>query len=492
MKHTRIAREERVREVYFIGVDSGTQSTKVSIINQRGEILLSASQPLRPMLSRQTGWVEHPGDDLWDSMKAALRKLTASFRGDVSDIKGIGLCSIRCCRVFLKKDGSLAAPVMSWMDIRAYVPFEDEPDIGYTGSTSGYLTFRLTGELRDTIANSYQYQFPVDMETWKWTEDPEVLSAFRIPRNKLLDMCLPGEILGRVSAAAVAETGLPEGIPVVATANDKAVEALGSGLIEPRVALLSLGTYITSMAAGDRNLPDSNSFFTNLSCIPYRYLYESTGIRGGMWHISWFKSIIGEELEQKARESGRIVEELLEAEAAQVPAGSDGLLTVPDWLAPATQLHKKGVMIGFDQRHTRGHMYRSIMEAITMRMKNNLDGMIQDIGTAPDKLIVCGGGSNSPLFMQIVADVFGIRTVRNRINGAAALGAAVCVAVATGIYTDFAQAVGAMVHQRDEFSPNPKNHRVYATINEGAYRELAAMLEGTLKQMHRACEEANR
>ena len=235
-----------------------------------------------------------------------------------------------------------------------------------------------------------------------------------------------------------------------------------------------------------------NSFFTNLSCIPYRYLYESSGIRGGMWHISWFKSIIGDELERRARESGQIVEELLEAEAAQVPAGSDGLLTVPDWLAPATQLHKKGVMIGFDQRHTRGHMYRSIMEAIAMRMKNNLDGMIRDIGTVPDKLIVCGGGSNSPLFMQIVADVFGIRTVRNKINGAAALGAAICVAVATGTYADFAQAVGAMVHQQDEYTPDPENHRVYTTINEGAYRELATMLEGTLGQMHRAWRKPTR
>jgi sugar (pentulose or hexulose) kinase len=104
----------------------------------------------------------------------------------------------------LKKDGSLAAPVMSWMDVRAYLPFEDEPDIGYTGSTSGYLTFRLTGELKDTIANQYQYQFPVDMETWKWLEDPKAFSAFRIPRSKLLDMYLPGENLGYVSAAAAA------------------------------------------------------------------------------------------------------------------------------------------------------------------------------------------------------------------------------------------------------------------------------------------------
>ena len=481
-----------MRDVYFLGVDSGTQSTKVSMINQKGEVLLSASQALKPMLSRQPGWVEHPDDDLWDSTKAALKELMASFTGDVSDIKGIGLCAIRCCRVFLKNDGSLAAPVMSWMDVRAYVPFEDDPGIGYTGSTSGYLTFRLTGELKDTIANSYQYQFPTDMDTWTWSEDPEVLSAFRIPRAKLLDMGLPGDILGHVSAAAARETGLPEGIPVVATANDKAVEALGSGLMEPGVALLSLGTYITSMVAGERNLPDGDTYFTNLSCVPHRYLYESTGIRGGMWHISWFKSIIGDELERSARESGRIVEELLEAEAAGVPAGSDGLLTVPDWLAPATQLHKKGVMIGFDQRHTRGHMYRSIMEAIAMRMKNNLDGMIGDVGTVPDKLIVCGGGSNSPLFMQIVADVFGIQTVRNRINGAAGLGAAICVAVATGVHPDFAQAVAAMVQQQDEYSPIPANRKVYEAINEGAYRDLPLLLEGTLKQMNDADEAAHR
>jgi sugar (pentulose or hexulose) kinase len=149
-------------------------------------------------------------------------------------------------------------------------------------------------------------------------------------------------------------------------------------------------------------------------------------------------------------------------------------------------------MIGFDQRHTRGHMYRSIMEAIAMRMKNNLDGMSRDIGSVPDKLIVCGGGSNSRLFMQIVADVFGIRTVRNRINGAAALGAAICVAVAAGTYGDFAEAVGAMVHQQDEYTPDPENHRVYTAINEGVYRDLATMLEGTLGQMYRAAEEASR
>jgi len=473
-----------MKDVYFIGIDSGTQSTKVSIINQRGEIIAVATQPLRPMMFRKHGWVEHPDDDLWDSLKIAVRKVMEQFQGNPADIMGLGLCSIRCCRVFMKKDGTLAEPVMSWMDIRAYETYEDSPEIGYTGSTSGYLTFKLTGQFKDTIANQYQYQFPVDMNTWKWTEDPKAFAKFRIPKEKLMDMVLPGEILGRVSQTAAEETGLPMGIPVVATANDKAVEALGSGLIEKDVVLLSLGTYITSMVFGEKNLPDTDHYFTNLSNIPYRYLYESTGIRGGMWHISWFKGIIGEELAQKARAMGTSVEALLDKEAVHVPAGSDGLLIIPDWLAPASQLHRKGVMIGFDQRHTRGHIFRAFMEAIAMTMKDNLDAMKDEIGVKPKKLIVCGGGSNSDLFMQIVADVYGMTASRNVINGAAGLGAAISVAVATGVYSSFEDAVHHMVHQKDEFHCIEENKERYKRINEGVYKDLSGMLEGTLKRIH--------
>jgi sugar (pentulose or hexulose) kinase len=473
-----------MNDVYFIGVDSGTQSTKVSIINQRGEVITSASQPLRPMIHRQHGWVEHPDDDLWDSLRNALRQLMEKFTGDHSKIKGLGLCAIRCCRVFLKKDGSLAAPIMSWMDVRAYENYEDSPEIRYTGSTSGYLTFRLTGEFKDTIANSYQYQFPTDMDTWRWSEDPEKLKAFNIPREKLMNMYLPGEILGYVTKEAAAETGLPAGIPVVATANDKAVEALGSGLIEPGSVLLSLGTYITSMVFGEKNLPDTPHFFTNLSSIPYKYLYESTGIRGGMWHITWFKNIIGEDFAAKARSLGKTPEALLDEEAKLVPAGSDGLMIIPDWLAPANQLYRKGVMIGFNQRHTRGHMYRALMEGIVMTMKNHLDAMTAETGIQPKKLIVCGGGSNSDLFMQIVADVYGMTASRNVINGAAGLGAAISVAIATGVYDSFEDAVKQMVHQKDEFHCIKENKERYKRLNEHAFRDLGNLLEGALKRIY--------
>ncbi len=475
-------------DTFFIGVDSGSQSTKVSMINQRGEVVSSVSRPLRPILHRQPGWVEHPEDDLWDSLQEALKRLLNEFDGDHAAILGLGLCAIRCCRVFLKPDGSLQAPVMSWMDVRAYERYEDDPSIGFTGSTSGYLTFRLTGRLKDTIANAHQNQFPVDTDTWQWSEDPERLQSFQIPREKLLEAHLPGEILGYVSPEAAQATGLPVGLPVVSTANDKAVEALGSGLINQDLGLLSLGTYTTAMVLGSENRPPSEHSFTNLSAIPYRYLYESNGIRGGMWHISWFKSILGEEFAESARSRGCSVEEALEAEAAAVPAGSEGLMILPDWLAPATELFKKGVMIGFDQRHTRGHIYRAFMEALTLRSWNNFAALLTEIDQVPKRLVVCGGGSNSPLFMQIVADVFGIPTVRNLINGAAALGAAISATVATGYYESYETAVSRMVHEKDAFPVDPERHATYTRINERAYRDLPATLDAALRTIHQAWE----
>lgn len=476
-------------EKYIIGVDSGSQSTKVFIFNRKGEVVCSASEGLKPMMARKAGYVEHPEDDLWDSLKIVFRKVMKEFKGDVKDIVGLGLCSIRCCRVFMKKDGSLAAPVMSWMDIRSYNKFKDTPEIGYTCPTSGYLTHRLTGEFKDTAANAFQWQFPVDMDTWDWSKEEEYFNSFRIPKEKLLDLQMPGTILGYITAEAAAETTLPAGLPVVATANDKAVEALGSGLIEDNAGFISLGTYIASMVCGNKNQASPSNFWTNLACVPNRYLYESNGIRRGMWLISWYKSIIGEEYAAKARSEGCSVEDYLAKEAADVPAGSDGLLTIPDWLAPADQLYRKGVILGFDERHTRGHIYRSLLEGIALTLKNNYDAMIEELGIKPEKIIISGGGSNSDLYMQIFADMYGVKTVRNEINGAAALGSAICVAVAAGLYDSFEEAVKNMVKQKDEFIPNEENYKIYSKINSMAYRDLPKLMHDTLQTVYQACSD---
>jgi len=161
-------------------------------------------------------------------------------------------------------------------------------------------------------------------------------------------------------------------------------------------------------------------------------------------------------------------EELIEQEAALVPAGSDGLLTVLDWLAPTDKEFRKGVMLGFDARHTRGHVYRSILEAIALTMKHTIDAMCGELGIGLEEIVISGGGARSALFLQIFADVFGITASRNVVEAGAGLGSAICAAVGAGIYPDIEMAAARMTagKGRESFAPDPANAALYARINQ--------------------------
>ncbi|MBU2601789.1 MAG: sugar kinase [Actinobacteria bacterium] len=470
---------------YIIGVDGGSQSSKVAVYDLEGNVVCEGRQALRPVSRPRNGIVEHPDDDLWDSIAAASRQAMAKFPGDPRDIIGVGLCTIRCERAFLREDGSLASPVMSWMDTRAYQPYvHEDPAVAYVTTSSGYLTHRFTGRFVDTSANSIEGQWPVDADTWQWSEDPAVLALWNIPREMLFDLQMPGTILGYVTREAGEASGIPEGIPVVATANDKAVEALAAGSLAENTALVSLGTYIAAMVLGRENVHAPSHFWTNFACVPGVYLYESYGIRRGMWTVSWFKDLLGEGVTRPAESLGLTAEQYLDREAEKVPAGSDGLMTIPDWLAPSSEPFRKGVMIGFDARHTRAHVYRSILEAIALTMKNRVDAMCEELGIALDSIVLSGGGSESPLFMRIFADVFGIPSSRSVGGGGAGLGSAICVAVATGAYPNFETAVARMTKSRESFAPDPANVDVYERMNEAVYKIIPGVTDEILKRSY--------
>ncbi len=468
---------------YIIGIDNGSQSAKVVIYDLAGNAVAEGRQTLRPTYRPRPGIVLHPDDDLWDSIGVASRQAMALFKGNPKDIIGVGLCTIRCCKAFLKKDGSLAEPVMSWMDSRAYQPYlPDDPAVAYATTSSGYITHRLTGQFRDTAANSIQMQWPIDTDSWQWSTDAALLREFKLRREMLFELMMPGAIVGRVTAAAAAATGIPAGIPVAATANDKAVEALGSGSLDANMALVSLGTYIAAMVHGRENRKTPTGFWTNFGCIPGQYLYESHGIRRGMWTLTWFMDLLGPEFTAAVTARGMTREQVLEHEAQDVAPGSDGLMTVLDWLAPGDHPYRKGVMLGFDARHTRGHIYRSILEAIAVTMKNHVDAMCKELGTSLKEIVVSGGGASSPLCMQIFADAFGIPASRAVATGGASLGAAVCAAVAAGVYADFRTAAASMEKPRESFAPRLANVAVYQRMNTEVYQGIRAATDPVLER----------
>jgi xylulokinase len=451
---------------YLLAIDNGSQSTKVTIFDSRGHALASARRRLKPYDTPVPGHASHPGDDIWDSIQNACRDAIAQFPGNPAGIAAVGLCTIRFCRALLAADGSLAEPLLSWMDERVSRAYEPgNPLVRYVTTSSGYISHRLTGQFLDAAAN-YQGVWPIDQDTAAWSGDPAAYAATGLARDMLFDLVPPGGRLGEVTQAAAEATGIPAGLPVYATANDKAVEALGSGLEEDGTVLLSLGTYIAAMTIGSSSASAGNSYWANFAAQPGRYLYESTGIRRGMWTVSWYRTVLegahGEE--PPAGMAG--LEEALNAEASELAPGSNGLLTLPDWLAPAGAVWRRGALLGFDGSQGRAHIYRSILEGIALTMANHTTAMEQALGRRLAPVLVTGGGSRSDLMMQIAADVFGRPTRRTTVHDAAGLGAAMCAAVGHGIYPDWGTATAAMVSAGDEFTPDTRAARAYQKINK--------------------------
>ena len=472
-------------EKYIIAIDGGTQSTKLSIFDTAGRDICSASVPLQPIRFYGDSRAEHPGDDLWDSLKAACRRLFEKFTGNKGRIIGVGLGSIRCCRALIRSDGNLASPVQSWMDLRLASPYVHEDDaVRYVTATTGYLTHRLTGKTRDTRSN-YVGPWPIDPDTLDWYRDSEDFERFTTPRHMLFDLVDPATVLGEITEKASRATGIPAGIPVVSTANDKAVEGLGAGLINDGTVLVSLGTYITSMMVGTTPRPDTVNYFSNPGALPGEYLYESNGIRRGMATVTWVKELLGSDIVQEAKRKDLTPEAWLNIEAVNVPAGCDGLYSILNWLPRPSHLHERGMMIGFNSTHKGPHMFRSILEGIALTMKNHARSMCDEMGTAITNIVISGGGSSGDLFMQIFADVFGVPAHRNVVNGSASMGAAICTALALGIYRDRQTAIDHMVCRRDTFMPIAENVTLYDRINTEVYQHLVPATDELLMRSHR-------
>ena len=472
---------------YLLAIDNGSQSTKVTIFDPRGRAVASARRRLRPYDTAVPGQAIHPGDDIWESIQDACRAAMDQFPGNPADIAAVGLCTIRFCRALLAADGTLAEPVLSWMDQRVSRPYEPaNPLTRYVTTSSGYITHRLTGQFTDAAAN-YQGVWPIDQDTATWSGDPAAYDATGMPRDMLFDLVPPGGLLGEVTAAAAAATGIPAGLPVYATANDKAVEALGSGLGAGMV-LLSLGTYIAAMTIGSSSRSADDSYWANFAARPGTYLYESTGIRRGMWMVSWYRGVLAG---SSGSEPEAHLEDTLNAEASQLAPGSNGLLTLPDWLAPGHAVWRRGALLGFDGSQGRAHIYRSILEGIALTMANNTAAMEKALGSRLSPVLVSGGGSRSDVMMQIVADVFDRPARRTTVIDAAGLGAAICAAVGHGIYPDWDQATTAMVATGDQFTPDAPAVRAYQQINN-IYAGLTSFTDPLFRSMAEALQGLER
>ena len=489
-------------EKYFIGVDDGTQSVRVVIYDSKGAKLCYSSEPHKPIVTPQVGWAEHEMDDLWDSLCRASNKLMEKFEGDPAQIAGIGLSSQRATVAAVDKEGKMLCNPISWLDTRFFSNFATltpptRPDttIGevFTRFTSkfnwhklnapelyekvykymnfgAYFGHQLTGEdYMDSVANSLGW--PYDPNTFSVARE-EICEEAGLTQDMMPKIVPSCTLMGKVTEEAAKLSGFPVGCPVFTCAGDKQCELIGADVLSKGEAYATLGTLCGLDVVADKfTWPQDNSYMSFFS--PVTGLFNSeVSVTKGFWIVSWFRDNLGIDLKRDGAEKGCSAEELLGEAAAKIPAGSEGLVVLPDWHSPLNRPGSKGAFIGFDARHTRAHMYRALLEAIALDVKRSYDNMAGQIGCEIKSLRIGGGGSKSALVAQIFADVFGVPVTRTSEFETCSLGAAMCAAVGSGTYTDLHDAAAHMVEVKDSFNPIPENQAVYKKINDTVLDKL--------------------
>jgi sugar (pentulose or hexulose) kinase len=499
----------------ILSIDCGTQSVRALIFDLKGNLLHKKRIPLKPYISREPGWAEQDAGYYWTSLCQACQALWMETPALKDAIAGITLTTQRATLINLDKDGKPLRQAIVWLDQRrtsglkpigglwglafklsgmsetvAYLQAEAEsnwikhyqPDVWSKTHKflflSGYLTYCLTGRFVDSVGCQVGYiPFDYKKKTWasSWNWKWEVT---QIEPGMLPDLVPPSGVLGQVTRQAAADTGIPEGLPVIAAAADKACEVIGAGCLESHIGCLSYGTTATINTTHYKYIEAIPLIPPYPSAVPDAYSLEIQIYRG-YWMVSWFTEQFAQLEQQIAEERGVEVETLIEQLLHEVPPGSMGLTLQPYW-SPGIKVpgpEAKGAVIGFGDVHNRAHLYRAILEGLAYALREGKERQEKRSGVDITELRVSGGGSQSDAAMQLTADIFGMPTARSHVYETSGLGAAIDAAVGLKLHRDFKQAVNEMTHIGRYFEPDINTHKIYNQLYKRVYMQMYKKLK---------------
>lgn len=499
----------------IVVIDAGTQSIRAVLIDLKGNILKIEKTEVDPYFSTEPGFAEQDPEYLWDVLCSTTKQLMHSIDVPMESIQGMSITTQRGTVVNLDQNGNPLRPAILWLDQRkAKVKgwpggllklalklvnmyeslahaFKDgeanwikqnQPEVWAKTHKyvylSGFFNHRLSGKFIESIGSNVGYM-PFNYKKQEWCKSGELnTKLFPIEREKLPDLVKPSDLIGHITKEASDKTGLPEGLPIIASAADKACEVLGSGCISPEIACLSYGTTATIETVNPKYIEVVPFFPSYPSAIPNHYNTEVMIYRG-YWMINWFKKEFGHKEVELAKKLNKSAEELFDEMISTIPPGSMGLTLQPYW-SPGVKIpgvEAKGAVIGFGDVHTKAHLYRSIIEGLTYALKEGALRTQKRNGVKIEKLRVSGGGSQSKNALQMTADIFNMTVEKPHTYETSALGAAINCAVGLNLYPDFKTAIDNMCRIGEVYNPIPENSKMYNHLYNKVYKRMYKRLK---------------
>ena len=498
-----------------LGLDCSTTAAKAVVWSLDGTSV-SVGRSAYAQSSPHPGWGEQDPVDWWTATVAAIG--FACRQIDPSRLAAIAITHQRETFACLDGDGHALRPAMLWLDTRATDQVnrlgsdqihqitgkppntatswyklawlaENEPRcIAATvrvADVHSYLVNRLTGDWR----TSYGSVDPLGvLDLRDFTLSRDLLDQVGLGPAQFPELCAPGDVLGVLRDDVADLLGLNRGLKVIAGLGDGQSAGLGVGITKPGEAYLNLGTGIVS-GSFSATYGTDRSFRTMTGGVPGTYIFE-TFFGGGTYNLNWF-------VQQFAGIGDRPFgldlqpEQILESAAAGLPAGADGLLSLPyltGVLTPYWDSTARGVLFGLTGRHGKAHVYRAILEGLAMEQRLSTTGAEAASAMPIRRFLAMGGGSRSPLWCQIIADVLGKPVAVAREPEATCLGAGILAAYGAGFFGSVEEAAAAMTGVGKTYAPQAAQSGKYDRLYD-LYKDIYPALRDHFVRLRQVMAE---
>ena len=491
-----------------LGIDGGTESLRAALFDLDGAVLASAAAPYETRFP-QPAWAEQDPRDWWRALGKAVRAAVAQAGIRSEAIAAMAVDTTCCSVVALNGNGEPLRPCLIWMDMRSaaqtekvlatgdealkvnnngagpvsaewMIPkagwiAENEPDLFSRAAVvcefQDYINYHLTGRWVASVNNA----------SVRWHYDrskggiPDTLIeavglgalAEKWPAE-VLDL---GDVVGGLTRPAAEHLGLPADLPVVQGGADAFIGMIGLGVVQPGSLALITGSSHLQLGLSDRPFHGTGIWGTYCDALlPGLHCVEGGQTSTGSV-VNWLKQLFG-----VSDYDG------LNREAAELPAGSEGLILQEHFQGnrtPHTDPHSRGAMHGLTLKHGRAHLFRAAIEGVAFGSELILETMRAN-GFEPERIVMAGGATRSDLWLQIHADVSNLPLELTEVADAPLLGCAVLASVGAGLNPDVETAVRRMVKVKRMVRPNLSAHASYRPFYDAykaTYRSMRSLRE---------------
>lgn len=501
---------------YLLGTDIGTSGTKTILMDTDGNLIAQDLQEY-DVLTPKPLWAEQWPSVWLDAAKASIKNTVLKSGIPPENIRGIAISGLYGgSGIPLDENMEPVRPCMIWMDRRAEKEANwvlesigkekllevthngADPYYGYTKilwmknnepenwrktklflPPNDYVIYKLTGEVVIDYSSAGNIGGIFDMNNRTWSK--EMMAAMDIPVSMMPEKIVEStDIVGGLTNEAAAELGLTAGMPVIASGIDCGAANIGLGVFDSGIYAAAIGTSMCAALISDKPVQGKD-----LIVWPYLYdakrlsYYFAGGATAGAI-VKWFRQTLCQFELEAEKAGGKNAYDVLNEQAANIPAGSDGLIVLPYFMgerSPIWDSDAKGTIVGLSLAHTKAHMYRAFLEAVAYSLRDAIEATGEYLG---EYILLAGGVTKSKLWRQIFADVTGYPIVCPIHDVEANMGDVMLAGIGTGLlsYDD----VKKWQVLDDKIMPNQENHRKYNDYYK-VYKSIYQNLKADMKTL---------